>query len=125
MAEQACERCPDGVQRFMNQADWDADAVRDEVRSFTLEHLAADGGVLIMDDRVRQEGRLIRPPPTAAGNIGRALHFGCRRQVPTKGLLQSPSRRCLRAVLPPTTDTAPAQAFRGRLADRPGSLCHA
>ncbi|MFF8029064.1 hypothetical protein ACFZDJ_50035 [Streptomyces sp. NPDC007896] len=31
-AEQAGELCPDGTQRLLNQADWDADAVRDEVR---------------------------------------------------------------------------------------------
>ncbi len=50
LAEQAGERCPDGMQRLLNQADWDADAVRDEVRSFVLEHLAADDGVLILDE---------------------------------------------------------------------------
>ncbi|MBT2529747.1 transposase [Streptomyces sp. ISL-99] len=50
LAEQAGERCPDGMQRLLNQADWDADAVRDEVRSYVLEHLAADDGVLIVDE---------------------------------------------------------------------------
>jgi SRSO17 transposase len=50
LAEQADERCPDGMQRLLNQADWDADAVRDEVRSFVVEHLAADDGVLIVDE---------------------------------------------------------------------------
>ena len=50
LAEQAGERCPDGMQRLLNQADWDADAVRDEVRSFVLEHLADDHGVLIVDE---------------------------------------------------------------------------
>jgi SRSO17 transposase len=50
LAEQAGEVCPDGMQRLLNQADWDADAVRDEVRSFTLEHLADDEGVLIVDE---------------------------------------------------------------------------
>lgn len=49
LAEQAGERCPDGMQRLLNQAGWDADAVRDEVRSFVLEHLAADDGGLIVD----------------------------------------------------------------------------
>ncbi len=38
------------MQRLLNQADWDADAVRDEVCSFVLEHLAADDGVLILDE---------------------------------------------------------------------------
>ncbi|WP_419995033.1 IS701 family transposase [Streptomyces boninensis] len=50
LAEQAGERCPDGMQRLLNQADWDEDAVRDEARSLVLEHLAADDGVLIVDE---------------------------------------------------------------------------
>ncbi|MGW5974846.1 IS701 family transposase [Streptomyces sp. NPDC055186] len=50
LAEQAGEACPDGMQRLLNQADWDADAVRDEVRSFVLEQLDAEDGVLIVDE---------------------------------------------------------------------------
>jgi SRSO17 transposase len=50
LSEQAGEGCPDGMQRLLNQADWDADAVRDEVRSFVLEHLGAEDGVLIVDE---------------------------------------------------------------------------
>ncbi|MEV6804616.1 transposase [Streptomyces sp. NPDC051132] len=34
----------------MNQADWDTDAVRDAARSFTVEHLAADEGVLVVNE---------------------------------------------------------------------------
>jgi SRSO17 transposase len=50
LAEQAGEACPDGIQRLLNQADWDADAVRDEVRGFVLEQLGAEDGVLIVDE---------------------------------------------------------------------------
>ncbi|MEU6589653.1 IS701 family transposase [Streptomyces sp. NPDC046881] len=50
LAEQAGELCPDGMQRLLNQADWDADAVRDEVRGFVLEHLGEKDGVLIVDE---------------------------------------------------------------------------
>ncbi|MFE8926450.1 IS701 family transposase [Streptomyces rochei] len=50
LAEQAGELCPDGMQRLLNQADWDADAVRDEVRGFVLEHLGAEDGVLAVDE---------------------------------------------------------------------------
>lgn len=50
LAEQAGELCPDGMQRLLNQADWDADAVRDEVRGFVLEHLGDEGGVLAVDE---------------------------------------------------------------------------
>ncbi|MEU4351853.1 IS701 family transposase [Streptomyces sp. NPDC023838] len=50
LAEQAGERCPDGIQRLLNQADWDVDVVRDEVRDFILVHLALRDGVLIVDE---------------------------------------------------------------------------
>ncbi len=50
LAEQAGELCPDGMQRLLNQADWDADAVHDEVRRFVLEHLGAEDGVLAVDE---------------------------------------------------------------------------
>ncbi|GAA2665556.1 hypothetical protein GCM10010400_27210 [Streptomyces aculeolatus] len=38
------------MQRLLNQAGWDADAVRDEVRGFVLEYLGGEGGVLIVDE---------------------------------------------------------------------------
>ncbi len=38
------------MQRLLNQADWDADAVHDEVRRFVLEHLGAEDGVLAVDE---------------------------------------------------------------------------
>lgn len=50
LAEQAGKRCPDEMQRLLNQADWDADVVRDEVRSFVLEHLGSPDGVLIVEE---------------------------------------------------------------------------
>jgi SRSO17 transposase len=51
MAEAIGERDPQGVQRLLNCAKWDADAVRDDLRSYVVERLA-DGasGVLIVDE---------------------------------------------------------------------------
>lgn len=40
LAEQAGEAIPDGVQRLLAYADWDADAVRDDVHDYAVEHLA-------------------------------------------------------------------------------------
>ena len=48
LAEAAGEVSPDGMQRLLRTADWDADAVRDELRAFVLERLGS-GGVLIVD----------------------------------------------------------------------------
>jgi hypothetical protein len=38
------------MQRLLRHARWDADAVRGDVRTYVVEHLGADGGVLIVDE---------------------------------------------------------------------------
>lgn len=50
LAEELGERTPDGVQRLFNAARWDADAVRDDLRAYVVEHLGSDGGVLVVDE---------------------------------------------------------------------------
>jgi SRSO17 transposase len=49
LAEAAGEVSPDGMQRLLRTADWNADAVRDELRAYVLERLGP-GGVLIVDE---------------------------------------------------------------------------
>jgi SRSO17 transposase len=50
LAEHLGERGPQGVQRLLNAADWDADAVRDDLRAYVVEHLGDSAGVLIVDE---------------------------------------------------------------------------
>ncbi|MFI0740794.1 IS701 family transposase [Streptomyces sp. NPDC021100] len=50
LAEFAGHRTPDGFQRLLNGANWDADDVRDDLRAYVAEHLGEDGGVLVVDD---------------------------------------------------------------------------
>ena len=50
IAEAAGDDTPDGMQRLLNEYRWDADAVRDDLRGYVAEHLAADDGVLIVDE---------------------------------------------------------------------------
>jgi len=50
LAEQAGFARPGPMQRLLRSARWDADAVRDDLRSNAAEHLAAAGGVLIVDE---------------------------------------------------------------------------
>ena len=51
MAEAIGERDPQGVQRLLNSAKWDADGVRDDLRSYVVEHLGEEEtGVLIVDE---------------------------------------------------------------------------
>jgi SRSO17 transposase len=51
LAEAIGERDPQGVQRLLNSAEWDADEVRDDLREYVLEHLGdEETGVLIVDE---------------------------------------------------------------------------
>lgn len=50
LAEAAGEAGPLGMQRLLNAAAWDADAVRDDLREYVVEHLGDPGGVLIVDE---------------------------------------------------------------------------
>jgi len=50
LAEHLGEAGPQGVQRLLNGAEWDADAVRDDLRAYVVEHLGAPDGVLIVDE---------------------------------------------------------------------------
>jgi SRSO17 transposase len=51
LAEQMGETGPQGAQRFLNAARWDADAVRDDLREYVVEHLGEEEtGVLVVDE---------------------------------------------------------------------------
>jgi SRSO17 transposase len=50
LAEQLGEHGPQGVQRLLNAAHWDVDAVRDDLRRYVVEHLGRPDGVLVIDE---------------------------------------------------------------------------
>src|SRR5215212_4585844 len=50
LAEHAGERTPDGMQRLVATARWDAAAVRDDLRAYVVEHLGDVAGVLVVDE---------------------------------------------------------------------------
>jgi SRSO17 transposase len=50
LAEVAGDATPDGMQRLLNSATWDADGVRDDLRGYVVGHLGEPGGVLIVDE---------------------------------------------------------------------------
>jgi SRSO17 transposase len=50
LAEHLGEATPDGVQRLINQARWDADHVRDDLQRYVTEHLGDPAGVLVVDE---------------------------------------------------------------------------
>ena len=50
LAEQAGDATPDGVQRLLSTYRWDADLVRDDLKSYVVEHLSAADAVLVVDE---------------------------------------------------------------------------
>jgi SRSO17 transposase len=50
IAEYAGDATPDGMQYLLERARWDADAVRDDMRSYVAGHLADPQGVLVVDE---------------------------------------------------------------------------
>jgi SRSO17 transposase len=50
LAEALGERNPDGVQRLLRTARWDADAVRDDLHAYVVEHLGDPRAVLVLDE---------------------------------------------------------------------------
>lgn len=50
LAEQAGAQTPDGIQRLLNTALWDADLVREDLREYVVEHLGEEYAVLVVDE---------------------------------------------------------------------------
>lgn len=50
LAEQAGDANPYGLQHLLSRAEWDADAVRDGIRGFVVEHLHHEDAVLVVDE---------------------------------------------------------------------------
>jgi SRSO17 transposase len=50
VAEHLGDPTPDGVQHLLARADWDADAVRDDLTGYVAEHLGHPDGVLVVDE---------------------------------------------------------------------------
>ncbi len=50
VAEVCGESTPYGFQYLLSRADWDADAVRDELHTYSMQHLGDPNGVLVLDE---------------------------------------------------------------------------
>jgi len=50
LAESLGDPTPDGIQHLLARADWDADAVRDDLIRYVAEHLGHADGVLVADE---------------------------------------------------------------------------
>ena len=50
MAEELGDPNVHGVQRLLAEADWDEEAVRDDLRAYVIEHLGEASGMLVVDE---------------------------------------------------------------------------
>src|SRR5712671_2650288 len=50
LAEELGDPNAHGVQRLLAEADWDEEAVRDDLRTYVIEHLGEAGGILAVDE---------------------------------------------------------------------------
>lgn len=50
LAEDAGETSPDGMQRLLTGADWDAEGVRDDLQAYVIDHLGDPAAVLVVDE---------------------------------------------------------------------------
>src|SRR6266851_6486375 len=50
LAEELGDPNAHGVQRLLAEADWDEEAVRDDLRGYVIDHLGETGGILAVDE---------------------------------------------------------------------------
>jgi len=89
MAGHMGEKTDDGVQRLLNKARWDADAVRDDLRDYVVEYLGDRTGVLVLVEMgfpkkgSKSAGVARQPNPTTGRNencqVGLFLAYATRR----------------------------------------------
>jgi SRSO17 transposase len=73
LAEAAGDRTPDGMQDFLSRMRWDADAVRDDLRAYVVEHLGDPGAVLVLDETgfVKKGAKSVGVQRQYSGTAGR------------------------------------------------------
>src|SRR5262249_1240334 len=72
LAELAGEGTPDGMQRLLSTAHWDADPVRDGLVAYSLEHLADPHAVLVLDETGFDETGFVKK---GSKSVGVAPHY--------------------------------------------------
>jgi SRSO17 transposase len=73
LAEAAGDATPDGVQDFLSRMRWDADAVRDDLRAYVVEHLGDPDAVLVLDETgfLKKDGKSAGVQRQYSGAAGR------------------------------------------------------
>jgi len=73
LAEEAGDATPDGMQRLLATARWDADGVRDDLRAYVVEHLGDADGVLVVDETsvIKKGTKSVGVQQQYSGTVGR------------------------------------------------------
>src|SRR4051794_35961515 len=109
LAEHLGEATPDGVQHLLARADWDADAVRDDLARYVHEHLGDPGGVLIVDEtgflKKGTKSCGVARQYTGTGTAGRIenAQVGGSWPTPARRGTRSSTERCTYRRSGPTT----------------------
>jgi SRSO17 transposase len=87
LAEHAREATPYGMQRLLSSAVWDADLVRDDLRSYVLEQLGDTEAIVVIDEtsfpkrgdksagaQVQYCGTTGKPRELSGGGLSRLRH---------------------------------------------------
>ncbi len=79
LAEYLGEDCPDGVQRLLNAAHWNAEAGRENLRRYVVEQLGDSQAVLIVDETgfLKKGTHLVGVKRQYSGTAGRELPGEC------------------------------------------------
>src|SRR6187397_3016102 len=82
LAEAAGDATPDGMQDFLGRMRWDADAVRDDLRAYVVEHLGDPEAVLVLDETgfVEKGAKSAGVQRQYSGTAGRVENSDVRRQ---------------------------------------------
>ena len=89
LAEHAREARPDGMQRLLSSAVWDSEGVRDDLRTYALEHLGNQSAIVVIDAREfsqtgqalgRRRGAVLRHHRPGRELSGGRLSLVCHRQ---------------------------------------------
>lgn len=73
LAELAGETTPDGMQRLLSTAHWDANAVRDDLVAYVVAHLADPAAILVLDETgfVKKGTKSVGVAPQYCGTVGK------------------------------------------------------
>ncbi len=135
LAEIVGDATPYGFQHLLGRADWDADALRDALRAYIVDHLGDDAAILVLDETgfLKKGGKSAGVARQYSGTAGRiencqigvfltyvspAGHTLLDRELYLPREWTSDLARCQRAGVPPTRRFATKPALARQMLAR-------